>query len=148
MKKVFVPGCIVVLLLVLYPAMMSAQSAVQRQIDTLMKTWEKALVTEDLDTLIDCYWPDALSVTYNRNGESAMQDGSRAIRREQEGWFDQLDYPSLGLKYPEPQRFLPEQSDKPVYIYDYSSSGFMDIFYFEKRSGEYRISKHVLLIIP
>ena len=125
-----------------------AEEGDRDRIDALMLRWETALISEDIDALIDCYWDDAFSATYGGNTPFAAQDGSAEIRREQEGWFSQLDYPSLGLDYPEPVRAFPGRGAMPLYIYDNGDSGFLDLFYYEKRDGDFRIANHVLIILP
>jgi hypothetical protein len=57
-----------------------------------------------------------------------------------------VDYESLNLEYPEPERFLPKTGDTPVYVYNYREHKFIDVFYFQKRTGKYRIIHHILLI--
>lgn len=125
-----------------------AQEAVQRELDALANKWVNALLSEDLAAWADCYWPDAVSVHYNPAGDSKLLEGSAAIRNEQAGWFANVDYAAMGLVYPEPARFLPGSGDMPVYIFNVKQFKFLDIFYFQKRSGRYKILKHILVQDP
>jgi len=125
-----------------------AEPAAREELDALMTRWIEALKSEDIDTLMSCYWPDAVSVSYDPTGGSELLEGTDAIRASTEAVFEAYDYPSLGLEYPEPARFFPTRDDLPVYIYNYLDYRFIDIFYFQTRSGEYRIRRHVLLIDP
>jgi hypothetical protein len=129
-------------------APLGADPAARAPLDALMHRWIGALKAEDLDTLMSCYWPDALSISYDPTGGSELLEGTEAIRGSTAAVFEAYDYPSLGLEYPEPARFFPTQDDLPVYIYNYVDFRFIDIFYFQARSGEYRIMRHVLLIDP
>lgn len=135
-------------LCLLQPALLRADSPQQAELDALMGRWIEALKSEDSDTLVECYWPDAVSITYDPSGGSELLEGRQAIRESQDAVFAQYDYPSLGLEYPEPARFFPQNGDLPAYIYNYVDYRFIDVFYFEKRSGEYRILRHLLLIDP
>jgi hypothetical protein len=122
--------------------------SLQAELDALMQRWIEALKTEDSATLAECYWPDAVAVSYDPSGGSELLEGRQAIRESQEAVFAEYDYPSLALEYPEPARFFPRSDPLPVYIYNYVDYRFIDIFYFEKRSGEVRILRHVLLVDP
>ncbi len=136
----------IVLVLSVFPAFTDNQA--QGKLDMLMDKWTTSLSSEDIDSMVSCYWPEVLDITYSTNGKSSSRVGIDAVRENQQMLFDRIDYPSLHLNYPEPARFIPESGDLPIYIYDYREKNFMDIFYFEKRSGEYRIIRHILLIMP
>ena len=133
---------------VFFASFASAEDGVQKKLDTLMDTWISSLPKEDIDALISCYWPDATKVVYNPNGQSYMLEGSAAIKQDQQAWFDGVDYAFFNLKYPEPERFLPKSGGTPVYIYNYTEHNFIDVFYFQNRSGTYRIIRHMLLVDP
>ena len=134
--------------MLLQPPDLRADSTLQDRLDALMDRWIEALKSEDSDGMLECYWPEAVSISYDPAGGSELLEGLDAIRQSQEAVFAQYDYPSLGLEYPEPARFFPEADSLPVYIYNYVDYRFIDIFYFEERSGEVRILRHVLLIDP
>jgi hypothetical protein len=127
---------------------LGADPPAREQLDSLMARWIDALRSEDIDTLLGCYWPGAVSITYDPGGGSELLEGTAAIRVSTEAVFAAYDYPSLGLEYPEPARFFPSRDDLPVYIYNYVDYRFIDIFYFQSRAGEYRILRHVLLVDP
>ncbi len=139
--------------LMLFPLSLSvADTQEQVQLDQLMQKWISALTTENIEAMASCYWPEATKIIYNPNRTSSMLEGIEEIRENQQRLFDKFDYPSMHLQYPNPKRFLPgsvsEEERRPVYIYDNKKRGFIDIFFFEKRSGEYRIIQHLLLINP
>lgn len=127
---------------------LAADPSLQGELDGLMERWIEALKREDSEEILDCYWPEAVSVSYDPTGGSELLEGLQAIRESLEAVFAEYDYPSLGLEYPEPARFFPEADTLPVYIYNYVDFRFIDIFYFEERSGEVRILRHILLIDP
>ena len=127
---------------------LQADPSLQGSLDALMERWIEALKREDSEEILDCYWPEAVSVSYDPAGGSELLEGLQAIRESLEAVFAEYDYPSLGLEYPEPARFFPDADTLPVYIYNYVDFRFIDIFYFEERSGEVRILRHILLIDP
>lgn len=129
-------------------ASLHADSALQAELDALMARWIGALENEDTEGMLECYWPEAVSISYDPAGGSELLEGRQAIRESQDAVFAEYDYPSLGLEYPKPARFFPSQDSLPVYIYNYVDFRFIDIFYFEERGGEVRILRHILLIDP
>jgi hypothetical protein len=147
MKRAVLP-LIVICGVLLIASSSYAQDAAQRELDSLMNQWVNSLKTENIDSFADCYWQDAQSVRFDPAGGSRLLEGASAIRGAQAEWFARVDYPSLGLDYPEPARFLPGAGDMPVYVFNVTKFKFIDIFYFQKRSGRYRILKHVLLLNP
>ncbi|MBN1834926.1 MAG: hypothetical protein JW820_03685 [Spirochaetales bacterium] len=130
------------------PPGLAADPAAQVELDALMQRWITALLNEDLEGMLECYWPDAVSISYDPAGWSELLEGTEAIRRSQEAVFAEYDYPSLGLVYPEPARFFPQTDSLAVYVYNCIDFRFIDVFYFEERSGELRIRRHVLLVDP
>jgi hypothetical protein len=132
----------------LNPVLVLGNPPAQEAIDALMARWIGALVSEDSETLAGCYWPEAVSISYDPSGGSELLEGGAAIRQSIEAVFAEYDYPSLGMVYPEPTRFFPQNDTVPVYVYNYVEYRFIDVFYFEERMGEYRILRHLLLIDP
>jgi hypothetical protein len=148
MKRSAAVAVLCLLQLLWLAAPLRADSPLQGELDTLMARWIEALKNEDSETLMSCYWSDAVSITYDPSGGSELLEGTAAIRESTETVFAEYDYPSLGLEYPEPERFFPLRDSLPVYIYNYVDYRFIDVFYFQRRSGEYRIVRHILLIDP
>ena len=130
------------------PPRLQAESPLQASLDALMARWIGALESEDIGGMLECYWPEAVSISYDPAGGSELLEGRQAIRESQEAVFAEYDYPSLGLEYPEPARFFPNTDSLPVYIYNYVDFRFIDVFYFQERAGEVRILRHLLLIDP
>ena len=61
--------------------------------------------------------------------------------------FDQHDFLSMNLIFDEPVRFFPRHG-RPTYIYSNSRFGYMNVFEFEERRGEYRVIRQYLLPHP
>jgi hypothetical protein len=137
---------LVVSLVVLTAATATAQS-VRSTLDNLADTWIESLLTEDADAMIECYWPDAVHYSYSGNGETELLVGSAEYAAAQQQAFDELDYASFGLVYPEPVRFFPEFG-APVYVYAVTQFRFMDVFEFERRGNEWRIIRHFFYSDP
>ena len=100
--------------ILLQPMMLAAEPVLQAELDALMGRWIEALETEDSDGLLECYWPEAVSISYDPSGGSELLEGTEAIRASQDAVFAEYDYPSLGLEYPEPARFFPRNDRLPV----------------------------------
>lgn len=123
-----------------------AQSAEQNRLDALMAKWLRSLNTENIADYSSCYWNDATVLTYDTKGSHRMLRGINAIRANQQNWFDGADYASFKLTYPQPDRFSQGMRGSWVYVYNnIDRYRYMEAFYFEERSGEYRIV-HQLLV--
>ena len=121
----------------------AAENSPQMEIDALVGKWLWAIAHEYVDGYANCYWPDATDEMYDAKGQSSIVIGSPALRQRQQEWFDNLDFSTLDLKYPEPTRFLPVTGDICVYSYVLNQFKQMEIFYFQKRGGEYRILRQI-----
>jgi hypothetical protein len=119
----------------------------RNELDRLVDRWTRALINEDIDTFLDCYWADAIRVNYNPQGVAEITEGMEELRAAEEKGFAEIDFPSLNLVYDEPVRFFPRHG-RPTYIYPNSRYGFMNVFEFERRGGEYRIIRQYLLPHP
>lgn len=117
------------------------------ELDALVEKWTEALSTEDIDGLLSCYWSDAIRIDYFPGGEPELTEGMEELRAADQAGFDQYDYQSMNLIYDEPVRFFPGHG-RPTYIYANSRFGYMDVFEFEERRGEYRIIQQYLLPHP
>ncbi len=124
----------------------SAQSADRSEIDALMAKWLHALNTENISDYASCYWDDATVLGYDTAGNSGVFRGINAIRAHQQQWFDGADYAAMNLTYSPPDRFTLGSPTSWVYVYDNSERyRFIEAFYFERRSGEYRIVHQFLI---
>ena len=125
----------------------SPEEEAKRQLDSLVDRWSGALVEEEIEGIVSCYWDNAVSMNYWPGEESEMEQGSAEIRASAVKGFEELDYGSMGFIWDETVRFFPEGGN-PVYIRPVSSHGFMDVFEFEERGDEYRIIRHYVLPHP
>jgi len=119
----------------------------QRELDVLVEKWTEALISEDIDGFLSCYWDDAERLMYFPGQEPVVVNGIDQMRAEQQRGNDQSDFASMNLIYDEPVRFFPNEG-RPTYVYPNSRFGFMDIFEFEKRGGRYRIIRQYLFPHP
>ena len=117
------------------------------ELDALIEKWTEALNSEDIDRFLGCYWSDAVRITYFPGGEPEITEGMEEFRPAEQASFEQFDYQSMNLIYDEPVRFFPRHG-RPTYIYAHSRFGYMDVFEFEERRGEYRIILQYLLPHP
>jgi hypothetical protein len=117
------------------------------ELDSLVDKWTTALTSEDTDSFLECYWDDAIRLNYNPNGTADPTEGVEAMRVVDQQGFDAIDYQSLNLVYDEPVRFFPQNAN-PTYVYPNSTYGYMDMFEFERRRGEYKIVRQYLLPHP
>ena len=116
-------------------------------LDDLVAKWTKALTTEDITGFLGCYWDDAVRINYGPDGTAEITQGMDELRAAEEKGFEAIDFLSLNLVYDAPVRFFPRNAN-PTYVYPNSAFGFMDIFEFEQRGGQYRIIKQYLLPHP
>lgn len=138
---------LLVVVLVLVSALgLYAQSA-RTDLDALVDRWTNALINEDIETFMSSYWDDAVRISYSAGGGADVVTGMAQLRAAQLESFARLDFGSLNLEYDEPVRVFPRDGE-PVYIYPNSRFGFMDIFEFEERDGEFRIVRQYLLPHP
>lgn len=86
-------------------------------------------------------------MNYNPDGTADLTEGVEAMRVIDQQWFDAIDYQSLNLVYDEPVRFFPQDAN-PTYVYPNSAFGYMDVFEFERRRGQYKIVRQYLLPHP
>jgi len=119
----------------------------QTELDALVEKWTDSLNTEDIDGFLSCYWYDALRITYFPGSEPEITEGMDELRAAEEVSFEQFDYQSMNLIYDEPVRFF-SRHGRPTYIYPNSRFGYMDVFEFEERRGEYRIIQQYLMPHP
>jgi hypothetical protein len=140
-QKIFI---ILVLALVVFPIRtFAADSSPQLEIDALVGKWLWAIAHEYVDGYANCYWPDAINEMYDARGQSSVVVGVAALRKRQQEWSDNLDFSTIDTRYPEPTRFLPGSGDICVYSYVLKQFKEIEIFYFQKRNGEYRIFRQV-----
>ncbi len=119
----------------------------QTDLDALLEKWTTSLTDENVDGFLDCYWDDAVRINYFPGQEPGMVEGQQELRAGQNSSFERLDFQSMGLIYDPPIRYFPGNG-RPVYVYPNSRFGFIDVFEFEERRGEYRIIRQYLLPHP
>lgn len=127
----------------------AAQSSNQthRARDAILEQWTRSLNSEDTDGFLNCYWDDAVRFVYFPGSEPEITEGMEELRRAEAESMEKYDYSSMNLVYDEPVRLFPQESG-PTYIYANSQLGFMDVFEFERRGGEYRIVRQYLFPHP
>lgn len=117
-----------------------------------MAKWLHSLTAENIADYASCYWPDATVLTYDTKGAPRMLSGIEAIRANQQQWFDATDYAAMNLTYSAPDRFAEHAPEEWVYIYNnIDRYRYLEAFYIEQRSGEYRIVNQLLvsnLLVP
>jgi hypothetical protein len=136
-----------VILLVFFCAGVGFSQDSMPELDALVEQWTQALNAEDIDGFLSCYWPDAIRITYFPGSEPEITEGMGELRAAQEAGLEQVDLVSMNLIYDDPVRFFP-RNGRPTYVYPNSRFGFMDMFEFEERRGEFRIITQYLLPHP
>ncbi len=114
-----------------------------QDIEDVADRWISSLQREDVDGLRGSYWPDAVHIDIHGDGRREIKVGTEEILQGQQELFDSTDVFSQ-LHYPEPERDLETDPDRPVYLYRMELFGYSDSFTFEKRNGEWRIQEHTL----
>ena len=115
--------------------------------EQLMRQWIAALRSEDINGYASCYWPEATLLSYNTNGDSKLLEQVEAIRRNQKMLFDNFDFASMNLTYANPRRIESGSGSREIFVYDNREhNGYIEMFYLEKRSGEFRIVNQVLVM--
>jgi len=144
MKKI-----VVIALLIgfsLQAADLFAQGTDQDKVDALMNRWIRSLTTENIEQYASCYWKDATQLIYDTKGSSTLFEGIAAIRNKQQQWFENADYASMNLIYPEPNRFPYGGSSSWVYVYNnIGKYRYLEAFYIERRAEEFRIIDQILV---
>jgi hypothetical protein len=136
---------LVVILSTIAAETITAQNADRSTTDALMSTWITSLQSENIEGFASCYWPDATLFSFNPNGNSSLLEGVGAIKSNQATLFAAFDYKAMNLTYPQALRFPSMRSAKSIYVYDNRAKfGYIEIFYLEGRSGEYRILNQVM----
>jgi hypothetical protein len=142
MKRMFVLICVLAITGGSIGAF-AAPSPVQKEIDALMAKWRWAISNEFVDEYIKCYWPEITDQAYDNQGQPSILTGLEAMRQRQQEWSDTLDMSKMDMNYPEPLRFIPASGDIVVYQYVLKQFSEMEIFYFQRRGGEYRILRQI-----
>jgi hypothetical protein len=120
---------------------------VQDELDSLVEKWTVALVNEDINGFLDCYWDDAVRIVYFPGQDAEITEGIAELRTSQSASFQQLDFRTMNLIYDDPVRYFPEVG-LPAYVYPNSRFSYMDVFEFEERQGQYRIVRQYLMPHP
>lgn len=134
---------VVVLILSTGSAAFALSEADKRQIDRVADTWITSLQGEDLEGLRSTYWPDAVRIHIKSDGSKEFERGVDEILNGQQELFDSTDV-FAQLEYPDPEKDLQSDSDRPVYLYNVEQFGYSDSFTFEKRNGRWKIVEHIL----
>jgi ketosteroid isomerase-like protein len=137
-KSVIILVCLVTIILLSCVTTPSGNtSSEQRELDTVMDNWIRAMTTEDIDLLMSTYESNAI-MEINFGGEITQWSGEEEIRKSQSGFFESSDGIAeisvsvidrdLGKKIAE-------------YTCELQGSGFMMInqFTFQKQDGEWKI---------
>ncbi len=131
--------------LLLVAALPVAADDVEGELTLVLEKWEDALNSGDIDEFMECYWADAVRIFYFP-GSRQMEEGARAIRAAQSDIFSERSEPA-SFNYDPPVTFVPD-GGTPSCVFANSAVGYMEIFEFERRVGEYRIIKQYVLPHP
>ncbi|HUX21883.1 MAG TPA: hypothetical protein VMW69_11640 [Spirochaetia bacterium] len=122
-----------------------AQGADYALTDGLMSKWIRALQSEDIGSFASCYWPEATLFSFNPSETSTLLEGVDSIQSNQASLFAAFDYGAMNLSYPKAARFPSRGNNRVIYVYDNRERfGYIEIFYLERRAGEYRILNQIL----
>ena len=153
MKKIITGGFVILLLFACATAPKGMTQEDRAAIDAVVNKWVKALqAEEDLEALIDTYWPDFVHTSKKADGSvvETIRD-IEDFKIQQQEWFDKGDFYAR-IVYSEPQRDFTSQPGQAIYTIsgklDQDKWGWQDIFQLAKRKGEWRIIDHVLIGLP
>ena len=117
-----------------------------------MNNWVKALQAEDIEALVETYWPEIDYTAKWANGGEQIIHGIEGVRAFQQKGFDEFgDF--ARLIFSEPQRDFESRPGEPIYTIlgkmDQDNKwGLENAFRLTKRKGEWRIIKHVFRALP
>ena len=143
MKKIALFLLIAVIPLACVTAPPGEDTEARRALDGLMEHWQAALRDENIDALMEVYWPEAERVILQRDGEEIVLRGHDQIREQQIDVFERSE--GLGeLNYMGPEREF--HGDSAAYHYDVEGPRifFVEHFEFVRREGRWAIMHQVI----
>ena len=87
--------------------------------DVVMRAWEEAVRSRDLDGFANCYWPDASLWRQQLDGHMMEQHGIGPIIGFQARIFEEVGHDLGQFRLPEPQIHHESFTGLPMFIYDF-----------------------------
>ena len=83
-------------------------------IDAVVNKWVKAIMTEDIEALVETYWLEIDYTSKLANGGEEIIHGIEGVRAFQQKGFDEFDG-FARLIWSEPQRDFESEPGEPIY---------------------------------
>lgn len=152
MKKIIIGGLVILLLFACATAPKGITAEDRAAMDTVVNNWVKALMAEDIEALVETYWPEIDYTAKWANGGEEVIHGIEGVRAFQQKGFDEFgDF--ARLIFSEPQRDFESQPGQAIYTIlgkmDQGDKwGLENTFQLAKRKDEWRIINHVFRALP
>lgn len=152
MKKIIMVGLVALLLFACASAPKEVTSEDKEAIGAVMNKWKKAIMTEDIEALVETYWSEVdFSLKWGDNAEEVIHgiDGVRAFQQKAFDEFGDFTH----LIWSEPKRDFESKPDEPIYtilskMNQNEEWRLEDTFHFAKRNGVWRIIKKDFRTLP